>query len=351
MLATILDALAGILNLLAREIAFFTGADSVVQAQKAQVDYAASLDGTADSMKDVTQVAKEMRKQLLPFDELNVFDNDGSGGVSSGRIGNLRFEEVGVDPVNFPTLLKAPKWSPEVIKTPKFEMLQLPDILLNPLPVPEWAENPIMAPSLSLTPVLQGLAQMQEGFATTWESIKITATDGATSARAIFAQFVVDTAATLQTWGENLKTNFGSVMTCLQTVTVPALSNAASNFVQFVQNTADNIRAWGKNVASNVQATLVYIPTAVSSGLSAAAQSFATWINGTSSSFASWAKISFKTLLLRRKGWLKISSLVCPKRDRTSKARCLQWARKSVAGGQQTSRGRLRWQMVRQSLA
>lgn len=317
-LVTILDALAGILNLLARVIAFFTGADSVIQATKTQVDYAASLDGTADSMDNVTQAAKEMRKQLLPFDELNVFDNDGSGGVSSGGIGNLRFEEVGIDPVNFPTLLKAPKWSPEVIKAPKFEpfqlpvlakdplkspswqpnpvpapafeTLQLPDILLNPLPVPEWAENPIMAPSLSVVPVLQGLAQMAEGFATTWESIKITSTDSATSARAVFAQFVVDTATALQTWGENLKTNFGSVMTYLQTVTVPALSNAASNFAQFVQNTAGNIKEWGENVASNVKTTLAYIPTAVSSGLSAAAQSVATWVNGTSSNFAAWAK-------------------------------------------------------------
>ena len=317
-LVTILDALAGILNLLARVIVFFTGADSVIQATKTQVDYAASLDGTADSMDNVTQAAKEMRKQLLPFDELNVFDNDGSGGVSSGGIGNLRFEEVGIGPVNFPTLLKAPKWSPEVIKAPKFEpfqlpvlakdplkspswqpnpvpapafeTLQLPDILLNPLPVPEWAENPIMAPSLSVVPVLQGLAQMTEGFATTWESIKITVTDGATSARAIFSQFATDTSTALQTWGETVKTNFGTVMNYLETVTVPALSNAASNFAQFAQNVAGNIKEWCENVATNVQATLAYIPTAVSSGLSAAAQSFATWINGTSSSFASWAK-------------------------------------------------------------
>lgn len=317
-LVVILDGLASILNVLAMVIAFLTGQDSVIQAQKAQVDYAASLDGTADSMNDVTQAAKEMRKQLLPFDELNVFDNDGSGTVSSGGIGNLRFEEVGVDPVNFPTLLKAPKWSPEVIKAPKFEplqvpvwakdplkspswqpnlvpapafeTLQLPDILLNPLPVPEWAENPIMAPSLSLVPVLQGLAQMAEGFVSTWESIKVNSTDGATSARAIFAQFVVDTATTLQTWGENLKSNFGSVMNYLQTVTVPALSNAASSFAQFVQNTAGNIKEWGENVASNMQATLNYIPTAVSAGLSAAAQSVATWVNGTSSNFAAWAK-------------------------------------------------------------
>lgn len=314
---TILDALAGILNLLARVIAFFTGADSVIQAQKQWADYAEGVDGATDSMGDATNAAKELHRELLGIDELNIF-GDNTGGGTSGGLGGLRFEETSVDPVSFPTLLKAPKWSPEVIKAPKFEpvtlpvwakaplkspawqpnpvpapafeTLRLPDFLLNPLPVPEWAENPIMAPSLSLVPVLQGLAQMAEGFATTWESIKITSTDGATSARAIFAQFVVDTATALQTWGENLKSNFGSVMNYLQTVTVPALSNAASNFAQFAQNVAGNIKEWGENVATNVQTTLNYIPTAVSDGLSAAAQSVATWVNGTSSNFGAWAK-------------------------------------------------------------
>lgn len=272
---------------------------------------------TRQRLNSYTTAAKKLYRALLPIDELNILEDNSSGGIG-GSLGPLRFEETSIDPIQLPEFiaspewtpnpipapafepvtvpvwakapLKTPSWQPNPVPAPAFETLQLPDILLNPLPVPEWAENPIMAPSLSLVPVLQGLAQMQEGFATTWEVIKITSTDGATSARAIFAQFVVDTATTLQTWGENLKTNFGSVMTYLQTVTVPALSNAASNFAQFVQNTAGNIKEWGENVASNVKTTLAYIPTAVSSGLSAAAQSVATWINGTSSSFASWAK-------------------------------------------------------------
>ena len=316
-LVVILDGLASILNVLAMVIAFLTGQDSVIQAQKQWVDYADSVDSAADSMGDATAAAKKLYRALLPIDELNILEDNGSGGTG-GSLGPLRFEETSIDPIQLPEFiaspewtpnpipapafepvtvpvwakapLKSPSWQPNPVPAPAFETLQLPDILLNPLPVPEWAENPIMAPSLSLVPVLQGLAQMAEGFATTWESIKITSTDGATSARVVFAQFVVDTATALQTWGETVKTNFGTVMNYLETVTVPALSNAASSFAQFVQNTAGNIRAWGENVASNVQATLAYIPTAVSSGLSAAAQSVATWVNGTSSNFAAWAK-------------------------------------------------------------
>lgn len=316
-LVVILDGLASILNVLAMVIAFLTGQDSVIQAQKQWVDYADSVDGAADSMGDATAAAKKLYRALLPIDELNILEDNSSGGTG-GSLGPLRFEETSIDPIQLPEFiaspewtpnpipapvfepvtipvwakapLKSPSWQPNPVPAPAFETLQLPDILLNPLPVPEWAENPIMAPSLSLVPVLQGLAQMAEGFATTWESIKITSTDGATSARAIFAQFVVDTATALQTWGENLKSNFGSVMNYLQTVTVPALSNAASSFAQFVQNTAANVKAWGENVAANVQATLAYIPQAVSFGLSAAAQSVATWVNGTSSNFAAWAK-------------------------------------------------------------
>ena len=85
---TILDAVAGILNLLARIVAFFTGQDSVIQATKAQTDFAGSLDGTADSMDGVSGAAKKMARALLPIDELNILnDNSGGDGTGGGTLG------------------------------------------------------------------------------------------------------------------------------------------------------------------------------------------------------------------------------------------------------------------------
>lgn len=345
-ITTILDGLAGILNLLARVIAFFTGQDSVIQAKKVQTDYAASLDGTAESMDGVTGAAKELRKALLGIDELNILDDSSTGGGISGGLGDLRFEEVSVDPIDFPDIITSPEWSPNPIPAPAFETvivpavagqklespawspslvpapafapLALPAWALAPLPVPVWVEDPVLAPQVVPEPALSGLEALELAFAGAWDRIKV----GLKDARETIGAWVIDikasfsdamdhvtvlvpqaleslkggiwsfadsTAARLADWGETVKANYSTVVTYLKTVTAPALAVAASNFSQFVANTAENIRAWGANVATNVRAALSYIPEAVAAGLTAAGESFASWINGTSTSFASWA--------------------------------------------------------------
>lgn len=345
-ITTILDGLAGILNLLARVIAFFTGQDSVIQAQKVQTDYAESLDGTADSMDGVTGAAKELRKALLGIDELNILDDSSTGGGISGGLGDLRFEEVAVDPIDFPDIIASPEWSPNPIPAPAFETVTVPAVAgqklespawspspvpapafapltlpawaLAPIPVPVWEEDPVLAPQVVPDPVLSGLAALEAAFATAWQNVKAGLADAQeaiggwmTSTKSSFSDamdhvtilvpqaleslkggiwsFADSTAARLADWGETVKEKYNTVVTYLKTVTAPALAVAASNFSQFVANTAENIRAWGANVATNVRAALSYIPEAVAAGLTAAGESFASWINGTSTSFASWA--------------------------------------------------------------
>ena len=95
-ITAILDGLAEVLNFIARIVAFFTGQDYVIQAKKTQVDFAESLDGTASSMQGVSTAAKEMKRQLLGIDELNIFDKPSSGG-SGGNGGGLGDHVQGVE--------------------------------------------------------------------------------------------------------------------------------------------------------------------------------------------------------------------------------------------------------------
>ena len=346
-LVTILDAVAGILNFIAMIIGFLTGQDSVIQAQKQWVDFSESVDGATDSMGAATDAAKKLYRALLPIDELNILEDNstggGAGGIGGTTAGGLtppRFEVVDLpftmpstipspewapDPVPAPSfaavtvpswagaLLPSPEWSPQVVTSPVFETLKLPEWALNLLPVPAWEEDPIPAPALDLAPVRSGLLTLQEEFAFAWDLVTAasavgvgnvvgnldtlagrllqlqkehaTALDGITQRQ---GQFTTDTQAALQAWSTATQVNFKTTTDYIQTITPPAFSNASEVISSFVSGTALAIAKWGNNVMPNVKTTLAYIPTAAQSALQSAGESFSSWINATSSGFAQW---------------------------------------------------------------
>lgn len=332
-LVTILDAVAGILNFIAMIIGFLTGQDSVIQAQKQWVDFSESVDGATDSMGAATDAAKKLYRALLPIDELNILEDNstggGAGGIGGTTAGGLtppRFEVVDLpftmpstipspewapDPVPAPSfaavtvpswagaLLPSPEWSPQVVTSPVFETLKLPEWALNLLPVPAWEEDPIPAPALDLAPVRSGLLTLQEEFAFAWDLVTAAsavgvgnvvgnldtlagrllqlqkehaaALDGITQRQ---GQFTTDTQAVLQVWSRDIQTSFKTTTDYIQTITPPAFANASAVISSFVSGTALAIAKWGNNVMPNVKTTLAYIPTAAQSALQSAGESF-----------------------------------------------------------------------------
>lgn len=346
-LVTILDAVAGILNFIAMIIGFLTGQDSVIQAQKQWVDFSEGVDGATDSMGAATDAAKKLYRSLLPIDELNILEDNstggGAGGIGGTTAGGLtppRFEMVDLpftmptsipspewvpDPVPAPSfaavtvpswagaLLPSPEWSPQVVASPVFETLKLPEWALNLLPVPDWEEDPIPAPALDLEPVRSGLLALQEEFALAWDLVTATsavgvgnvvgnldtlagrllqlqkehatALDGITQRQ---GQFTTDTQTALQAWSTANQTSFGTTANYIQTITPPAFDAVSAVIASFVPGTAGQIAKWGNNIMSNARTTLAYIPTAAQSALQSAGESFSSWINATSSGFAQW---------------------------------------------------------------
>lgn len=212
---TIFDAVAGILNAVARIVAFLTGEDTVLQASKSWVDYAEGVDGATGSMDDATAAAKKLHRELLGIDELNIFGNN-TGGGTSGGLGDLRFEEVAVDPIDLPDIITSPEWSPNPIPAPAFETVTVPAVAgqklespawspslvpapafapltlpawaLAPLPVPVWAEDPVLAPQVVPEPALSGLEALELAFAGAWDRIKV----GLKDARETIGAWVID---------------------------------------------------------------------------------------------------------------------------------------------------------------
>ena len=346
-LVTILDAVAGILNFIAMIIGFLTGQDSVIQAQKQWVDFSESVDGATDSMCAATDAAKKLYRALLPIDELNILEDNstggGAGGIGGTTAGGLtppRFEEVDLpftmptslpspewvpDPVPAPSFapvvvpsyagakLPSPSWQPDLIPAPAFGPLILPDWLTAPIPVPAWEEDPIPAPALDLEPVRSGLLTLKEEFALAWDLVTATsavgvgnvvgnldtlagrllqlqkehatALDGITQRQ---GQFTTDTQAALQAWSTANQTSFGTTADYIQTITPPAFDAVSAVIAAFVPGTAGQIAKWGNNIMSNTRTTLAYIPTAAQSALQSAGESFSSWISATSSGFANW---------------------------------------------------------------
>lgn len=346
-LVTILDAVAGILNFIAMIVGFLTGQDSVIQAQKQWVDFSEGVDGATDSMGAATDAAKKLYRALLPIDELNVLEDNstggGAGGIGGTTAGGLtppRFEMVDLpftmpttipspewapNPVPAPSFapvvvpsyagakLPSPSWQPDLVPAPAFGPLVLPDWLTEPIPVPAWEEDPIPAPALDLAPVRAGLLTLQEEFAFAWDLVTATsavgvgnvvgnldtlagrllqlqqehatALDGITQRQ---GQFTTDTQTALQAWSTATQVNFKTTTDYIQTITPPAFSNASAVISSFVSGTALAIAKWGNNVTPNVRTTLSYIPTAAQSALQSAGSSFTSWINATSSGFAQW---------------------------------------------------------------
>lgn len=153
-ITTILDGLAEVLNFIARIVAFFTGQDVVLQAKKTQVDFAESLDGTASSMHAVSTAAKELARNLLGIDELNIIDKPTKtgGGNGGGGLGDLRFEEIKND-FKLPEMIKSPVWSPNPIPAPQFEPVTLPEWSTATLQSPAWSPAFVPAPVFEPFPV------------------------------------------------------------------------------------------------------------------------------------------------------------------------------------------------------
>ena len=316
---TILDAVAGILNLLARVIGFFTGQDSVIQATKAQTDFAGSLDGTADSMDGVTGAAKRMQRALLPIDELNILDDSSGGGGIGGTLGGVRFEETSVDSVKLPDIIKSPMWSPDPIPAPEFAPLLLPEWAtapipvpewvpefipapifaaltlpawaLSPLPVPVWAENPIIAPELATEPTESGLVALRESFSSAWENINVTVSGAITAVQ----EYLTNGLERIKTWGTNIKTNVTTAFNYVKAAIESGLTTAKERISTFISNTAASIAEWGGNVMTNIRTTVSYIAESIGSGLTSAAEAVASWIGSVSSNFASWGSNLIKT--------------------------------------------------------
>lgn len=346
-LVTILDAVAGILNFIAMIIGFLTGQDSVIQAQKQWVDFSESVDGATDSMGAATDAAKKLYRALLPIDELNILEDNstggGAGGIGGTTAGGLtppRFEMVDLpftmpttipspewapNPVPAPSFapvvvpsyagakLPSPSWQPDLVPAPAFGPLVLPDWLTEPIPVPAWEEDPIPAPTLDLAPVRAGLLTLQEEFAFAWDLVTATSavgvgnvvgnldtlagrllqlqTEHATALDGIAQKqesFVGQTQSALQAWSTANQETFKTTTDYIQTITPPAFANASAVISSFVSGTALAIAKWGNNVMPNVRTTLSYIPTAAQSALQSAGESFSSWINATSSGFAQW---------------------------------------------------------------
>ena len=346
-LVTILDAVAGILNFIAMIIGFLTGQDSVIQAQKQWVDFSESVDGATDSMGAATDAAKKLYRALLPIDELNVLEDNstggGAGGIGGTTAGGLtppRFEMVDLpftmpttipspewapNPVPAPSFapvvvpsyagakLPSPSWQPDLVPAPAFGPLVLPDWLTEPIPVPAWEEDPIPAPALDLAPVRSGLLTLQEEFAFAWDLVTATSAVGvgnvvgnldtlagrllqlqqehATALDGIAQKqesFVGQTQAALQEWSRAAQTSFGTTTDYIQAITPPAFDAVSAVIASFVPGTAGQIAKWGNNIMGNARTTLAYIPTAAQSALQSAGESFSSWISATSSGFAQW---------------------------------------------------------------
>lgn len=152
-ITAILDGLAEVLNFIARIVAFFTGQDYVIQAKKTQVDFAESLDGTASSMNGVSAAAKEMARNLLGIDELNIIDKPTkTGGGNGGGLEPPHFEEIKND-FKLPEMIKSPVWSPNPIPAPKFEPVTLPEWSTATLQSPVWSPAFVPAPVFETVPV------------------------------------------------------------------------------------------------------------------------------------------------------------------------------------------------------
>lgn len=182
-------------------------------------------------------------------------------------------------------LLTSPAWAPSIIPAPTFESITLPEWALSPLPAPEWSVNPIPAPAIDSSILLSGLAAIGEAFA----SLETRVSEKLQVLQQKFSSFVTATQTSLSAWGENIKTNFSTVIEFIPKVTSSGLLPSAKTFGAFLTVTAGALATWGPNIAENVKSVLEFIPQAVHDGLTAAGTPFVDWVNKTSDGVAKWA--------------------------------------------------------------
>ena len=93
------DQFVGLFNLINQFFARLTGASTYVAARRVS----GSIDGVGDSASHASDDVKELRRQLMGFDELNVLtaleDASGgdSGGSGGGSVGEVQFEQRAIE--------------------------------------------------------------------------------------------------------------------------------------------------------------------------------------------------------------------------------------------------------------
>lgn len=98
-LTTLINALSEAVNRVGMMLASLTGKGSFVKATKVQYDYAKASNKTAGSLEDEADAAKEAKKQLMGFDQVNILseDKDSKKDKNGGGDGAGGWTEVPVD--------------------------------------------------------------------------------------------------------------------------------------------------------------------------------------------------------------------------------------------------------------
>ena len=313
-ITAVLDGLAEVLNFIARIVAFFTGQDYVIQAKKTQVDYAESLGNTADSMESVTNAAKEMRRWLLPIDELNIIgDQDDSSGKGGG-LSNPRFEEIKNDlklpdtiksprwdpnPIPAPEFaplavpewatvtLESPAWSPAVVTAPAFEALPVPELAGQRIPAPEWEPQIIRAPQFDTVIIPEAAGQKLTS--PEWSPSLIPAP----SFGALILPEWANSPLPVPAWEANPilapAIDFSPVLSSLPQLE-GALATTQQTILDFETVTQGIFIPWGENIRLNYATTMNYLPAVTSPALSESAESISAYLTTTSEAFAEWGQ-------------------------------------------------------------
>jgi phage-related protein len=102
-LTTLINLLSSAISYVSAFFAALTGSSTYTKAVGVQTDYAASLNSTASAADSAAGSAKELKRQLAGFDDLNVLSDSsssdsgsGGGGSGSGADASSMFEEASI---------------------------------------------------------------------------------------------------------------------------------------------------------------------------------------------------------------------------------------------------------------
>lgn len=294
-----------------------TGKEVAVESNNNIADTAFDAAEGEEALADgIGEAAKAAKKALASFDELNVLQNNLTGGGSGGLAGAVNVG--GLNTVMTTNQVDdGLKVKLDTEETEKYFIwfenrwrglrqtveipIRVPAPIIEPIQSPVWEPNWNLDTSLQeeLARVKTGFANWVPGFELQFDSFAFSIGEKtgemSKNIQTKFNEWQIVTQGQLATWGINFQTQYALIAENIRINTETLKEAIKTNFNEWILTTSANLQGWKSGITTAVHDTVTNTLTNINSFITSSAANIESWATQTHSNVVAWGNGLIKT--------------------------------------------------------